>query len=185
LDEPGAPQSFVQLEDERYMIGGDDVTTDCAQFEAAYREGRALFSRAQSERGAVALRAALSLYRGDYLSDQCYAEWTHQARAHFIERRLSTLGFLAEHAADTGDLASALEYGTAILELDGLRERAHRQVMRAHLALGQRACALRQYQTCVDLLERELGVGPSRLTRQIHDAIRADAELPPERRLLD
>ena len=113
------------------------------------------------------------------------AEWTHQARAHFVERRLSALDLLAEHAADRGDLASVLEYGTEILEIDGLRERAHRQLMRAHLALGQRACALRQYQLCVELLERELGVEPSHLTRQLHDSIRADAELPPEIRLLD
>ena len=185
LDEPGAARSLVQLEDERYMIDGDAVTTDCALFEARYREGRALFSRSEPDRGAVALRAALRLYRGDYLSDQCYAEWTHQARAHFVERRLSALDLLAEHAGDRGDLASVLEYGTEILEIDGLRERAHRQLMRAHLALGQRACALRQYQLCVELLERELGVEPSHLTRQLHDAIRADAELPPEIRLLD
>jgi DNA-binding SARP family transcriptional activator len=185
LDEPGAARSLVQLEDERYTIAEDAVTTDYELFEAHYREGRASFSQSRPAEGAEALRAALSLYRGDYLSDQCYAEWTHQPRTHFVERRLSALDLLAEHAADARDLASTLEYATQTLEIDGLRERAHRQLMRAHLALGQRACALRQYQLCVELLERELGVEPSRLTRQLHDAILADAELPPEVRLLD
>jgi LuxR family transcriptional regulator, maltose regulon positive regulatory protein len=185
LDEPGAARSLVQLEDERYLVPAEAVTTDCELFEARYREGRALIARSEPARGAAALSAALTLYQGDYLSDQCYAEWTHPARAHFMERRLSALDLLAEHAADSGDLASLLEHAGQVLEIDGLRERAHRQLMRAHLALGQRACAMRQYQLCAELLDRELGVEPSRLTRQLYEAIRTDAELPPEVRLRD
>jgi DNA-binding SARP family transcriptional activator len=185
LDAPGAVKSVIQLEDERYTIADEAITTDCALFEARYREGRTLLSRPDGATGAASLRAALSLYRGDYLSDQCYAEWTHQARAHFMERRLSALTLLTEYAANSGDLAGVLEHATEILEIDGLRERAHRHLMRAHLALGQRACAIRQYQTCTELLEQELGVEPSRLTRQLYEAIRVDSELPPEVRLLD
>jgi LuxR family maltose regulon positive regulatory protein len=185
LDAPGAPWSAIQLEDDRYTIVSEAVTTDYARFEAHYREARAHFARSESALGARSLRAALQLYQGDYLSDQCYAEWTHQARAHFTERRLSALDLLAEYCSDIGDLAGTLEHAGEILEIDGLRERAHRQVMRAHLALGQRACALRQYERCAALLERELGVEPSRITRQLYEAIRADAELPPEIRLLD
>jgi LuxR family transcriptional regulator, maltose regulon positive regulatory protein len=185
LDEPGAPRSAIQLEDDRYTIASDAVSTDYARFEAHYRQARAHFARSEPALGARALRSALRLYQGDYLGDQCYAEWTHQARAHFTERRLSALDLLAEYTADTGDLAGTLEYAGEILEIDGLRERAHRHVMRAHLALGQRACALRQYTRCAALLEQEIGVEPSRLTRQLYDAIRTDAELPPEIRLLD
>jgi tetratricopeptide (TPR) repeat protein len=40
--------------------------------------------------------------------------------------------------------------------------------MRLHAKAGQRAAALRQYQTCVEVLQRELGVEPEPETRKIY-----------------
>jgi DNA-binding SARP family transcriptional activator len=56
--------------------------------------------------------------------------------------------------------------------------------MRAHYHLGQRGVAIRQFRICSDLLERELGVAPSRLTLALYEAIRDDRQLPPDSALL-
>jgi DNA-binding SARP family transcriptional activator len=73
-----------------------------------------------------------------------------------------------------------LDYGHQTLEIDNLRERAHRHVMRAQAHLGQRGCALRQYLACAQLLRDELGVEPSALTERLAAAIRAGSDLPAE-----
>jgi DNA-binding SARP family transcriptional activator len=48
------------------------------------------------------------------------------------------------------------------VEIDPLRETARRAVINVHLAQGNTADALREYQRFRDLLEEELGVGPTR-----------------------
>jgi DNA-binding SARP family transcriptional activator len=45
--------------------------------------------------------------------------------------------------------------------VDDLREDVHRRLMGCRLATGQRAKALEQYRELEEMLERELGVGPS------------------------
>src|SRR5439155_18507085 len=51
---------------------------------------------------------------------------------------------------------------------DALQEPVHRAVMRLYIHLGRRASALRQYQICVGLLQRELGVEPESATKQLY-----------------
>src|SRR5262249_29764758 len=51
---------------------------------------------------------------------------------------------------------------------DPLQEVTHRALMRLYTCQGRRAAALRQYQLCVDMLQRELGVEPEEATKQVY-----------------
>jgi hypothetical protein len=81
-----------------------------------------------------------------------------------------------QRAADLyrGDLLDGLDVGAPpfeewhTVELDPLQEVVHRALMRLYLGQGRRAAALRQYQECVQLLERELGSEPEELTRELY-----------------
>lgn len=172
--------SLIQFDEGAYFIGRSDVVTDCELFNHWYDLGKRLVQRGEMAAAASAFKDALALYHGDYFADLPYAEWTHQARAHYLERRLSALTFLCEHAERQGDYLEVAEYARAVLSTDNLREIAHRHLMRAHYHLGQRGVAIRQFRTCCDLLERELGVTPSRSTRALYEAIRDDAPFPSE-----
>ncbi len=180
LDPARATESLIQLGDDSYTIAADGVVTDCDLFEKHYRRGRVYLTENNRRAAAAAFRAALALYAGDYLADDPYAEWTHKHRAHFAERRLSALTFLCEHAVLENTLASVVEYAQQILEIDNLRERSHRHLMRAHYSMGQRACAIRQYNSCAKLLMEELGIRPSQQTQRLYRAICDDTELPSE-----
>jgi two-component SAPR family response regulator len=92
---------------------------------------------------ATAFRVALATYQGDYVADDPYAEWAREQRMHFSERLLNALTFLADDAWQERNLTGLVEYARQVLEVDELRERAHRHLMRAHYMLGQRACAVR------------------------------------------
>src|SRR4029453_11046833 len=58
-----------------------------------------------------------------------------------------------------------------LLALDPLQEPVHCTLMRLQARLGQRGRALRQYQHCVSVLQRELGVEPEVETRQLYQEI--------------
>src|SRR5262249_53708862 len=62
----------------------------------------------------------------------------------------------------------AIQTALRLLALDPLQESAHRALMRLYARQGRRASALRQYQVCVGVLQRELGVEPEPQTRQVY-----------------
>jgi DNA-binding SARP family transcriptional activator len=64
--------------------------------------------------------------------------------------------------------------GFDILRHDPAREGTHRSLMRLHALAGDRTAALRQFERCVAALREELGVPPSRRTRELAESIRAD-----------
>jgi LuxR family transcriptional regulator, maltose regulon positive regulatory protein len=175
----------LRLEDDRYYLAADAIITDCELFEAYYRQGKADRARAEYASAAHSFRAAVAVYAGEFVADRPYAEWAEQRRTHFAERRLDMLDWLCEHALRESDMMSMLDYGREILEIDNLRERTYRHLMRAYYYLGDRGLAIRQYRACADVLHSELGVNPSQQTQQLHRAISDDSPLPKERFTLD
>jgi predicted ATPase/DNA-binding SARP family transcriptional activator len=85
----------------------------------------------------------------------------------------SLLERLVQGYTDQGDFETAINYAQRWLLLDALHEPAHRQLMQLYALSGQRNAALRQYQECVRILDKELGVPPleetSRLFREIKE----------------
>ncbi len=71
-----------------------------------------------------------------------------------------------------GNYTEALACARRQLEMEPWQERAHRQVMEALALNGQRAMALRQYESCVETLDVELGIGPEEATEALFEAIR-------------
>jgi TolB-like protein len=123
---------------------------------------------------------AAALYRGPLLDghgvrDDGFTDWlrVEQTRLHDL-----AIVVLDRHAATaSGD--PAIQAARRVLELDPLREASHRLLMRLLSEAGQRAEALKQYQHCRDLLQRELQASPEaetdRLYRRILDATESAA----------
>ncbi len=176
----GAARDFIQFKGECYEVPADIVDTDIARFDHSYSEAKACLARGDYAGAATIFRATIALYRGDFLADHPYAEWTHLLRAHYRERRLTALSVLCECAERARDLREVIDLAAEILVADNLRETAHRHLMRARYDSGERGLAIRQYETCARLMRGELGVDPSPHTRRLYEAIRDDRELPLE-----
>ena len=73
--------------------------------------------------------------------------------------------------AEAGHHDTAIQRARELLSLDPLRETSHRQLMRLYADSGERSKAIAQYQSCRQLLQRELGVEPSDETRHLADEI--------------
>ena len=77
-----------------------------------------------------------------------------------------------------GRVEAATQAATRLLALDSVQEETHRTLMRLYARQGRRAAALRQYQTCVAVLQKELGVEPEPATRRLYLEILQRAAAP-------
>ena len=133
----------------------------------------------------AALEEAGNLYVGDLLegfglAEPAFEEWLAAERNRVRELALDGLGYLLVLQAGAGAGQEAIHTGIRLLlRLDPLQEAAHRTLMRLYAQRGRRSDALRQYQTCADVLTRELGVAPESATERLRDEIlRLDATRP-------
>lgn len=89
-------------------------------------------------------------------------DWLLPERARWDQVRLHTLETLAQQFLTAQDYLTALEAALAAVAIEPIRESAHRLVLKVHIAEGNSACAMKHYHRYRGLLQRELGVKPSR-----------------------
>lgn len=132
---------------------------------------------------AADLESAVRLYRGDILQG-CYDDWLIREREQVLERYLRSLHALVNWHHRIGNIESAIQYASQIVAADPLREEVHRVLMRLYSAGGDRSRALRQYDVCVKILAKELGVSPmpetSLLAAQLRHPTSIDVDLRTE-----
>jgi DNA-binding SARP family transcriptional activator len=103
---------------------------------------------------------SIATLRQDVLPDWP-EEWLIATREWFRQIRLRALEALSDRYRAAGRLDAALAAGLAVVTCDPLRESAHRRLAQVHMAEGNFAEALRQYQTYRRLARAELGLPPS------------------------
>jgi DNA-binding SARP family transcriptional activator len=142
----------------------------------AVESDTAAFERAVSEGTPASLDHAAELYRGDLLSglgvaEPAFEDWLMTERERLRELALEALARLLAHQRTSGATARALQTALRLLALDPLQEPVHRTLMRLYGQFGRRDAALRQYQECVEILQRELGVEPEPETKALYQEI--------------
>lgn len=116
-------------------------------------------------------RRALALYKGDYLPDRRYEDWSSAERERLQVLALGLMTTLADLLVEHTPLES-IRLAQRVLAIDPVWEAAYRTQMQAYLTQGNRPLALRTYEQCVEILEREFGVEPLPETRSLYERIR-------------
>ena len=127
------------------------------------------------------LTSILQLYRGDFLEGFSlpdtpeFDDWVAVQRERY--RRLAIRGRAAiSQLHEAGhDYAAALDAIDRALAFDPLQEDLQRIALRLHYLSGDRAGAIRRYESLRRLLDEEMGVPPMTGTRALYDAIINDA----------
>jgi predicted ATPase/DNA-binding SARP family transcriptional activator len=158
----------------RQTVALNDAPTlliDCRSFEQALTTaGSALTEAERSE----ALRAAVALYRGDFLEgfsipqSAPFEEWALLERERHQRLLVQALHQLAAYAGHQGAYLDGINYTSRLLAIDPLREETHRQLMLLLALSGQRGAALAHYQTCCRILRDELGLDPDEATTALY-----------------
>jgi len=160
------PPDAVRGESDTIALDPSAVEVDVAAFERGVADGTP-----------AALAAAVPLYRGDLLAGLSvegtgdFEEWLLGERERLRELALEGLARLLAHQRAAGATEAAVQTGLALVGLDPLQEPAHRALMRLSAEAGRRGAALRQYQQCVGVLRRELGVEPEAETKQLYQEL--------------
>ena len=137
-----------------------------------------ILSRLASSTDANDLDQAAALYRGEFLPGfslagcPAFEEWLLLTRERFAHLALTALDALTRAQLAGGRYPEAAQHARRQLALDPWREEAHRQLMRALAASGDRAAALAAYARCRQVLHDELGVEPDDETRALYEQIR-------------
>jgi DNA-binding SARP family transcriptional activator len=110
--------------------------------------------------------AEIDALAGDVLPDW-YDDWVLVARERFRQLRLHALEALCEQLAAAGRFGEALLAGLGAVQIEPLRESAHRKVIEVHLLEDNQIEAMRQYCSYEQLLFRELALHPSASLRSL------------------
>jgi DNA-binding SARP family transcriptional activator/predicted ATPase/Flp pilus assembly protein TadD len=165
---------------------GPDTWLDAAEFEAALASlAPALRSPAALEaETAGRLRAALALYRGDFLQgfylheSRGFEEWAALQRERLRRLAGRALQRLGDHALHGGDYVEGIPYVERLLALDPYDETAWRQMLWLLARDGRRNEALQRYRALQQLLADDLGVEPLPATVAVYERVHR-LELPP------
>src|SRR5262249_19676306 len=131
------------------------------------------FERRLAEGTPEALEQAVGLYRGDLLlgfalNEPLFEEWLLAEGVRLPEIAPEALARLLAYQSRTGSSERAIQTAVRLLGLEPVQETAHRTLMHLYARQGRRGAALKQYQACVGVLKRELGIEPEEETRRLY-----------------
>src|SRR5262245_29446182 len=163
LSDPVSP--WLLLDGDALALNPAAVDVDVTRFERRVADGTP-----------AALEEAATLYQGDFLQglaleESPFEEWLMLERERLRELALESMAKLLRHQRAVGAPDAAVQTAVRLLALDPLQEAVHRTLMGLYVGLGRRGAALRQYQACVDVLQRELHVDPEAETSALYRSI--------------
>ena len=137
------------------------VTVDAVEFQRLTEMGTAR-----------SLEKAVELFRGDFLAGigggtPAFEEWLRSEGERLRALAVRACSKLADLQRAAGLTEKAISTAGRALTLEPTEESVHRTLMRLHVAVGRPNAALRQYQQCAQILERELGVEPDASTQEL------------------
>src|SRR5437016_3251731 len=132
--------------------------------------------RLASGRTPEALERAVALYRGELLEgvgvdEAPFAEWLASEQERLRGLAVQAFTDILAHQSKAGQTQQAIQTAVTLLAMDTSQEIVHRALMRLYARQGRRGAALKQYQVCVAVLQRELGTEPEPETKQLYQEI--------------
>lgn len=125
----------------------------------------------QAPRDLAALHRVVELYQGELLPN-CYDDWIAPLRQQLHHAVLNTIERLITLLENQRAYGAGIEYARRLLAFDPLEEKTYQRLMRLHALDGDYAGALRVYQDCVAVLQRELAVPPDPETQALYERLR-------------
>jgi DNA-binding SARP family transcriptional activator len=156
-----------------------DVWVDLNEFESQLDKAFDYDRRKQHGAAVNALEIAANLYQGDFLAGDPYDEWTVFTRERVRLAYLDALVQLAHQYFESSQYAACAAICQSILERDICREDVHCLLMRCYARQDQFHLGLRQYQTCVEALNRELDIDPAEATQALYHRLQRREHTQP------
>lgn len=160
-----------------------DIWVDVQQFAALQEQGK---GQQDLPLRISLFKEAAKLYRNHFfmgviLKDASgFMEWVSSKSEELRYQFGSILTCLSEDYCSLGQAEQALPYARRLVTLNPLDESAHRRLMKVYVQAGQHSLALKQYQTCEEVLRKELNLDPQPETHELYKQIRRGMVKPPQ-----
>ena len=169
---PETGDAVIRTDSHGVWLEADGIRVDAHEFE-----------KLVVDESPESLEQAIALYRGDLLDgfslrEESFEEWAAGERRRLRELALQAFSDLLSHYARSDRLEPGIQIAERLLTMDPLQEWAHCALMRLYSRTGRRETALRQYQECTRILDRELGIAPADQTRQLAEEISRTSDSP-------
>jgi DNA-binding SARP family transcriptional activator len=149
--------------DEDLVIGDDALKlTDTLETDIATLNVLAFQSKYQE-----VLNFTGELLPYDYDDLPEFSDWLLLEREKLANLRREALTSLIKQHEKESKYDTALTYAQALLQLDSVDEETYRLVMRLHYLAGNRAEAMKTFERCKTVLQKELDVEPSLETHKL------------------
>lgn len=173
-----------QLDPEILDVTADDVACNTA----VVRTDLATFQKTLSNptgQTTEALAEAVDLYRGPFLNDLDLRQapefdlWLLAQRTRTQQLYEKGGMALASRYIQKGAYDEAISLAQLLLQTNALLETIHQQLVWLYAHTGRRSSALKQFESCRQLLQEELAVEPARELLALHTAVVENEPLPP------
>src|SRR5215212_10618683 len=154
---------------------GTAIDLDVANFQKLLAESR---QQAEPTLRIPLLIDAVKLYHNHFLTGfslkdaYSFNEWAYAEAEDLRGKLAAALETLSEDYPAIGEAEKAIPYARRLITLDPLNEASHRKLMEVYIQAGQHSAALKQYQTCEQILRKELGLDPQPETRALYKETR-------------
>ena len=167
-------REFIVTNDSNFAVNPEArLWVDVEEFEEHWQRGWRLARAGHTAEALAEYEQAEALYRGDYLEDELYADWTLLRREGLRDAHATILTMLATMSLKDGDYPGAIIWAQKLLAQDNCREDVYRILMQSHHELGQHSRARHWYDLCARTLKTEIGIEPSARTRSLLQEIEA------------
>jgi DNA-binding SARP family transcriptional activator len=121
----------------------------------------------QTARAIQLTGAAISLYKGHFLSTETELPWMHSPRERLRARFMRGIDALVRFWVTLGDFETAIRCCEKALEVNDLAEEFYQHLIICQRQLGRHANAVAIYNRCRSVLKARLGIEPSVQTESL------------------
>jgi DNA-binding SARP family transcriptional activator len=164
---PRKSSAYLRLTESMLSLETEHVVIDADLFQQL---AESALGRGNEE----AYESALAAYGGELLPEDRYQDWCAERRAFLAELRIRLMVELADTVEERGAQAAAVDRLREVLRYDPTREDVHRRLIVLYAQMGTRDQAVRQFQMCREVLQRELGLLPAASTLALYEKVLAD-----------
>ena len=156
---------YIHRQGLTYQLDLDRIWLDIKVIEELISIGNEV-SASSSEIAQKAYSEAIKLYKGPYMPNRMYEDWSSEERERIQVLILNTLVTLAELVEETNPIES-IRLCQKALQIDQSWEEAYRIQMAAYIHKGNRPQALKTYSECERILDKEFGIDPLPQTKAL------------------
>ncbi|MDD9305084.1 MAG: protein MalT [Desulfobacter sp.] len=164
---------YISLKSGRISLDPGLLHVDTQMFSDRINQANLLEKQGAMTPAIEVYSKAIALYRGDYMADDFYLEWTTGLRDFFRRKCVEALAKKAGMHEEIDQWQEAVDTWMTVLSIDPCHEEAFQNLMILHKDAGLKSDALRIFEQCKLALEKELDTGPDEMTIEIYNRIKS------------